>query len=139
MVAERIELFRFKPPSAIAPFTSYTWTGGSSGGYRLLIPGGEYFTVECDLLGVWTARFFTTQGCREVACCDSARDAVVAADALLEKERPKQRKIVARHAPWREREPSSSQLGVLRRYEVPTPQGLSRGQASWMIAHLRQP
>jgi superfamily II DNA or RNA helicase len=136
MIAERIELFRFAPPSEIAPFTPYTWTNQLSGGYRLLLPDGEFFTVEGDVLGYWTARFFARDGGRVVAHCTTQRDAICGADRVLERERQKHIRVVDRHAKWRDQPPSTKQLEILRSHDVPTPPGLTRGQASWMISHL---
>jgi hypothetical protein len=42
--------------------------------------------------------------------------------------------FLAVDAGWRAQLPTEKQMGILRRLGIPPPEGLTRGQASWMIA-----
>ena len=48
--------------------------------------------------------------------------------------RPEAVRFVDMREPWREQSPTEKQELLLRRMEVPIPQGLTRGGASWIIA-----
>jgi superfamily II DNA or RNA helicase len=140
-VAERIELFRFEPPAEIAPFTEFAWCAAPDGGFRLNLAKGEWIGLRQDNLGRWC-------GSLENACegpmpmpnpMTDVHEAVRAIDKLVRRHRTDSVRFLTIGASWRANPPTEKQVEVLRRRGVPLPAGLTRGQASWMIAMLSRP
>jgi len=135
-IAERIDLFRFEPPAEIAPFTSFAWCAAPDGGYRLNLVDGEWISLREDNLGQWHA---SLENARAGAIPMpeprlDAREAVGAIDQLVHRHRRDCIRLLTIDAGWRANQPTQKQLDVLRRRGIPAPAGLTRGQASWMIA-----
>jgi hypothetical protein len=59
--------------------------------------------------------------------------AVAAVDTFVAREREDVVSLLAIDARWRSQKPTDKQLDLLRRRRIPTPGGLTRGQASWLI------
>ncbi len=137
-VAERVDLFRFEPPAEIAPFTDFAWCSAPGGGYRLNLTDGEWIDLREDTLGRWCAAVANPRDGAppEPKPTTDLQHAVLAVDALVRRHRASCVPLLTVDAGWRRQEPTEKQLGVLRRRGVPLPKGLSRGQASWMIAML---
>jgi len=136
VAAERIEFFRLEPPDEIANDTNLTWLGGAGGGYRLALPKGESMAIQPTLLGDWEIRMTTTQFANRVM--DRARtlgQAVRVADGLVQRHRADAMPVVVRSASWRRREPTEKQIELLRSKRIPVPEGLTRGQASWLLSY----
>jgi hypothetical protein len=55
---------------------------------------------------------------------------------IYAKKRAAASRILDRSARWRNQPPSDAQRDLLRRKGIPSPAGLTRGQASWMIGQL---
>ncbi|HEY3352025.1 MAG TPA: DEAD/DEAH box helicase [Polyangia bacterium] len=136
LAAERLELFRFEPPEAIAGATGLAWVGDAGGGYRLGLPGGERFLVRPTLLGDHEV-LFQRPGAppQELARAPGAAAAVQEADRLVARRHPDALKLLAQDASWRGRPATEKQLAVLRARGIPAPATLTRGQASWMLAY----
>ncbi len=146
MAAERIELFHFGPPDELEGLTDHAWHALPGGGYRLSLPKGEAVVVAPTLLDQWEVRLLGPRGRSRpserrgqqppgVLSAHSALEpAIAAADRFVTRERRDAVYVVDLHAPWRHRPASENQLQVLRDRGVPTPKGLTRGQASWMIS-----
>jgi superfamily II DNA or RNA helicase len=135
-VAERVDLFRFEPPSAISPFTQFAWCSAPDGGYRLNLADGEWIDLREDNLGRWCTTVANGRGggLPLPRPTTHLHDAVVAVDAVVREARRSCVPFLTLDARWRGQEPTDKQLDVLRRRTVPIPKGLTRGQASWMIA-----
>jgi ATP-dependent helicase IRC3 len=137
LAAERVDLFRFEPPAEIAPLTSFAWCASPDGGYRLNLADGEWIDLREDNLGRWGATIANPLD--PVTMPPLTADvhlAVQAVDALVRRHRPKCVRFLTIDAGWRGQQPTEKQLDVLRQRGVPVPEGLTRGQASWMIAML---
>lgn len=135
MAAERIEFFRLEPPEEIASVAELTWLAAPAGGYQLHLPDGDRIAIERNLLGHWE---ISVQGQREerpLGRCKSAEQAVVMAEQLVRKDYPGALRVIRRDASWRQLEPTARQLEILRAKHVPTPPGLTRGQASWLLSY----
>ncbi len=63
-------------------------------------------------------------------------DAIRTAQAFIQRERGAAVRLLDLSARWRRQPPSEAQRALLRRKGIPLPQGLTRGQASWMIGLL---
>jgi ATP-dependent helicase IRC3 len=138
-VAERIDLFRFTPPDEVQPYTDLSWCATLSGGYRLSLPEREHIEIQQNLLDAWEVRFHSPRRRGEAVSLGVAGnlpDAIHTAEAFVEKERAAAIRILDLSARWRNQALSDAQRGLLRRKGIPIPQGLTRGQASWMIGLL---
>jgi hypothetical protein len=142
-VAERIDLFRFEPPAEIAPFTHFAWCAAPDGGYRLNLTEGEWIGLAADNLGRWRATLENARGGPMPMPMPGPRsdvhEAVNAIDKLVRRHRSSCVRFLTIDAGWRAGEPTEKQIAFLRRRGIPTPGGLTRGQASWMISMLGRP
>jgi hypothetical protein len=137
LVTEHVDLFRLEPPEEIAGDTDLAWMDAHGQGYRLPLPEGEY-SIRRTLLGDFeicyrdrgTGRILT------VGRTPNLAEAVRTVDARVERNHSSAILLLQRDAAWRFREPSEKQLAVLRSRGLPTPRGLTRGQASWMLAYV---
>ena len=139
LVTQRIDLFRLEPPAEVAEQTRFAWTAEPGGGYRLSLPGQERLSIQQNLLDEWEIQFFSPgepNGRRKIGGANRLAEAIYRADAFVERERGEAVKIVDLSARWRDRPPTAAQLGLLQQKKIPVPPGLTRGQASWMIALL---
>jgi superfamily II DNA or RNA helicase len=138
-ITERIDLFRFAPPEEVQPYTRLSWCATPGGGYRLGLKDREYVVIQQNLLDAWEVRFQASKGKGEERSLGTAPDlprAIGKAEAFVRRERGEAIRIVDLSARWRNQPPSDAQLDLLRRKRIPVPQGLTRGQASWMIGLL---
>ncbi len=137
-VAERIDLFRFEPPGEIAPFTTFAWCAAPDGGYRLNLADGEWIGLREDNLGRWCSSLENARdgATRMPEPKTTVHEAVHAIDTVVRRHRSDCVRFLTIDAGWRANEPTANQIDVLRRRGIPTPTGLTRGQASWMIAML---
>jgi superfamily II DNA or RNA helicase len=137
IAAERLEFFRFEPPDAIAGATDLAWVGDAGGGFRLGLPGGELLHARPTLLGDFEVLLERPAApAQQLARGRDAADAVRAADAVVRRRWPDALKVLERDASWRGREATEKQLAILRARGLPAPPTLTRGQASWMLAHV---
>lgn len=137
VAAQRIDLFRFEPPEEIAAATDLAWLAAADGGYRLLLPQGE-FTVQPTLLGDHEVRF-RRHGAAELKTVgrgQNASAAVHVADDLVCRHYPDAVRLLSRDAGWRTRDATEKQRELLQNRGLPAPPRLSRGQASWMLSYV---
>jgi superfamily II DNA or RNA helicase len=146
LAAERIELFSFGPPEELLDLTNHAWHALPGGGYRLSLPKGEAVVVAPTLLDQWEVRLLGSRAQPRPGGSSRSRPrgvlsahadlepAIEAADRFVARERSDAVHVVDLSAPWRHRPASDNQLQVLRDRGIPTPKGLTRGQASWMIS-----
>lgn len=133
--AERVDLFRFEPPDAIAHFTRFAWCNLPDGGFRLNLTDGEWIALRDDNLGTWSATLHNGQAEFPLpAPTRSLERAIGAVDALVHYHRERAVPLLTVDAEWRFEEPTDKQLVLLRRRRIPLPPRLTRGQASWLIA-----
>jgi len=139
LVAERIDLFRLDPPEEVEPYSSFTWCQAPDGAYRLGLPEREALSIRQNLLDRWEVVLHSPKlGDRElgVGIYDTLPEAVGIADEWVHRHRSGVVRVVDAYAGWRNRPATEAQLGTLRQKGVKVPQGLTRGQASWMIGML---
>ncbi len=139
LVAERIDLFRFEPPDEVQPYTRLSWCATPGGGYRIGLPDREYVVIQQNLLDAWEVRFHSPRrrgAAVSLGTAGDLPDAIRTAEAFVHKERAAAIRILDLSARWRNQPPSDAQRGLLRRKGIPIPEGLTRGQASWMIGLL---
>lgn len=136
LVTQRVDLFRFEPPSEIADLTDFAWCGLPDGGYRLNLTNGEWIAVHLDDLGRWQATLHLPGAAPQPGPVHlSLAKAVRAVDRFIKEKRPDLVHILKIDAHWRDQGPSQKQLEVLRRRNIPIAPNLTRGQASWLITH----
>lgn len=136
VAAERIEFFRFEPPEEIAHVTNLTWIRDTAGGYRLALPKGESITVHSTLLGGWEIRFHAPPGPKGIGRAKNLPNAIASADSFVRARRHEALRVVQQSASWRKQAPTDKQIEILRSRRIPVPEGLTRGQASWMLGHV---
>ncbi|MFN8627576.1 MAG: DEAD/DEAH box helicase [Candidatus Binatia bacterium] len=136
--AERIDLFRFEPPDEVRPYTRLSWCATPGGAYRLSLPEGEAIEIQQHLLDAWEIAFRSPgrHGARSMGTATSLPEAIRQAEVFVHKERAAALRLLDLSAHWRNQPLSEAQRGLLQRKHVPIPQGLTRGQASWMIGLL---
>jgi hypothetical protein len=137
--AERIDLFRFAPPDEVQPHTRLAWCATPGGGYRLGLPEHEDIVIQQNLLDAWEVQLHASAGRKGVVSLGTARelpDAIRRAEAFVLKERAAALRLLDLSARWRDQPLSEAQRGLLQRRGIPIPNGLTRGQASWMIGLL---
>ena len=136
LAAERIEFFRFEPPKEIAGFTDLTWLKDTAGGYRLALPDSESISVQSTLLGDWEIRVQRPAGEKLIGRARDPTQAIGKADAFVATQRRDALRVVQQSAAWRRQAPTDKQIEILRSRRVPVPEGLTRGQASWMLSYM---
>ena len=134
LAVERIEFFRFDPPAELIGHTENTWYA-VPGGYRLSLPKGEWISVAPNLLDTWDVEYGVPRtGAAPVHRAPTLSLAIEAADRFVATKFPDASKLVDRRARWRNQAPTDKQKEMLARYEIHTPDGLTRGQAAQMIS-----
>lgn len=135
VAAQRIEFMELEPPEEIRDETSYAWCSTPSGGYRLPLPAGEELVVQRNLLDEWELLHRRPPRALQLAAKHrSLAAAIREGDRWMYDHRPEAVRFVDMREPWRAQSPTEKQELLLRRMEVPIPQGLTRGGASWIIA-----
>lgn len=135
IAAQRIEFMDLEPPEAVRGTTSYAWCSSPTGGYRLPLPEGEELVVQRNLLDEWELfHRRLPEPPQRVGKHRSLAAAIRDGDRRVREGRPEAVRLVDMDAPWRTQPPSEKQESLLRRMGVPIPRGLTRGDASWIIA-----
>ncbi len=135
IAAQRIEFMELEPPEEIRDKTSYAWCSTPSGGYRLPLPDGEELLVQRNLLDEWELLHRRPPRALQLASKHrSLAAAIREGDRRTHELRPEAVRFVDMREPWRAQSPTETQETLLRRMEVPIPEGLTRGGASWIIA-----
>lgn len=136
LVTQRVDLFRFEPPSEIADLTDFAWCGLPDGGYRLNLTNGEWLSVRLDDLGRWQATLHLPKAAPQPGPVHpTLPKSIRAVDRFVKEQRPDLVHVLKIDADWREQGPSQKQLDLLRRRNIPIAPDLTRGQASWLITH----
>jgi len=131
--SRRIEFFNFDLPPELIEATEFTWLS-IPGGYRLPLPGGAWISVESNLLDSWDISHVRHRVVTPVGRERTPSDAVGVADAFVRDMLPDTQTLLRRSARWRGERPTAKQTAMLSRNGLPAPDGLTRGQASQMIA-----
>lgn len=135
IAAQRIEFMQLEPPEEIRDKSSHAWCSMPGGGYRLPLPEHEELVVERNLLDEWELFHRLPRGAvHRVGKYASLAAAIRAGDRGVREQRPEAVRFIDMRAPWRQEPPTAKQETLLRRMEVPIPEGLTRGGASWIIA-----
>src|SRR5262249_52848580 len=116
-VAERVDLFRFDPPTEIAEFTEFAWCATPDSGYRLNLADGEWIDLREDNLGRWCPAIANARdpALRLQQPTTEIERAISAIDALVRKHRPNCVPFLTVDAAWRKERPTEKQLDLLRR------------------------
>jgi hypothetical protein len=92
------------------------------------------FVAARNLLGRWVLRFIAGREEHLLAVSDELAKVIRHAERWVEENALDSVKLVRRDAQWRDKAATDAQLELLRRSRVPVPDGLSRGQAAWIIS-----
>lgn len=134
LAAERIDFMELEPPEEIRRSSDFAWCSSPGGGYRLPLPDGEELLVRPNLLDAWDIVHRGPEGSARIDGRRSLDAAIKHADRLTRLRTPEAVKLIDVRASWRQQPPTSSQLALLRKRNIPIPEGLTRGGASWIIA-----
>lgn len=131
--SERIEFFNFDSPPELIDATTLTWFT-VPGGYRLPLPDGACISVESNLLERWDVTHVGRTEETLLGPQPTLARAVRFAEGFVRNNLPDAVTLLRRSARWREGRPTPKQAAMLARYGLPAPAGLTRGEASQMIA-----
>lgn len=135
IAAQCIEFMELEPPEEIRDKSSYAWCSMPTGGYRLPLPDREELVVQRNLLDEWELLHRPPQGAsKQVGKHASLAAAIRHGDRRMREHGSEAVRLVDMREPWRKQPPTAKQETLLRRMEVPLPDGLTRGGASWIIA-----
>lgn len=135
LAAQRIDLMELSPPAEVRAKSHYAWCSMPDGGYRLPLPGHEELWVERNLLDEWEVLHRQPgRPLKLVGKRKSLGAAIRDGDRITREYRPEAVRFIDMREPWREQRPTSKQEAMLRSMDVPIPEGLTRGGASWIIA-----
>lgn len=128
--ASRIDLLAAGVPPEIDALTSFRWLGVPDG-YRLLLPEREAMRVSRDLLGRWRVALADAAGHEQtVGEFSTLAEAVQRADAMVRSLRRNATALLNRRAGWRGGLATDKQIAALKRWRVPTWEGMTKGEAS---------
>jgi hypothetical protein len=128
-----IEFFNFDSPPELIDATDLTWLS-IPGGYRLPLPDGDWISVESNLLDMWDISHVRRHKVTLLGRERTPTGAVGVADGFVREMLPDAGRLLQRSARWRGERPTPKQTAMLSRNGLPAPDGLTRGQASQMIA-----
>lgn len=134
IAAERIDLFDLEPPAEVRSHSSFAWHSTPIGDYRLALPEREELLLRRNLLGSWDVCLRARGRSSILSRAEALGQAIRAGDRFVVEQRAGVRRMVDMTARWRDRPLSEPQRTVLERLGIPVPDGLTRGQASWIIS-----
>jgi ATP-dependent helicase IRC3 len=134
-----VELYALRLPAELEPFASCAWTQVGPGTYRLGLGQGEALTVSSTLLGAWevvlrSPELATASSIVETESCLEA--AVQKAERFVRGARAQSLRLVDPHARWRRQRATDKQFQRIRDANLVVPDGITRGQASHLLAMM---
>lgn len=131
---KRVELVDLETPSEIGVVTRFAWVRAGEGAYRLNLLEGERLDVVKNLLGEWELMLVAPQQIKIVRRSKDLRKLLAHAEKMVEEDRKDAVMLVDRRSKWRQAPASEKQMEMLQRKGVTIPPGLTKGQASHLIA-----
>ena len=135
---ERIELFDLDTPAEIEAISGNAWIQTGSQ-YRLSLSHGERLVVAPNILGEWEVLLQRHGAETSLLRARQPAQAVRGADRFVETDRAESCRLVLRRSAWRRQPASEKQLAILQSVGLRVPPGLTKGQASHIIATLPRP
>ncbi len=135
----RVDLMELRLPDELQGQALFAWAAVGRDHYRLGLGRGEYLTCARTLLDQWEVTLLSPH--REVDGSVVAAErrlagAISKAEGFVRQTRSQALDLVDLRASWRRRPATEKQIEWLKRVHVAPPPGISRGQASHLIAML---
>jgi superfamily II DNA or RNA helicase len=131
---KRVELLDLETPSEIGVVTRFAWVKSGEDAYRLNLLEGERLDVVKNLLGEWDLLQVAPDKIKMVRRTKDLRKLLAFAEKMVEEDRKDAVMLVDRRSKWRKAPASEKQIEMLQRKGVAIPAGLTKGQASHLIA-----
>jgi superfamily II DNA or RNA helicase len=131
-----VDLLDLQLPDELCDCAELAWVGLGSGGYRLALGHGEAMLVTPTIIGAWEVYIAGSRWRRTIQRYDDLEEAVWMAEQWIRENRRGSLGLVSLGARWRRRPASEKQRLLLRKRGIEVPKGITRGQASHLIAML---
>ncbi|MFC1609810.1 DEAD/DEAH box helicase [Myxococcota bacterium] len=132
----RLNLLDLQLPEELMGHAAFAWTAVGRDTYRLGLGKGESLIVGSTILGRWEVTWRAWGESRTIGMAKDGRDAIARAEQFVARERPGAVRLVRRDVRWRRGPASDKQLKLLESKGIETPKGLTKGQASHLIAMI---
>jgi superfamily II DNA or RNA helicase len=132
----KVALMELELPLALRGEATLAWTAVGRDTYRLALGRGESLSVAPTILGAWELALRGPGSERLLVRTRGLPAAIAAGERFVREERAAAVPLVRCNSHWRRRPASPRQLAYLARRGLAVPEGLTRGQASHLIAML---
>jgi superfamily II DNA or RNA helicase len=135
----RIDLLELRLPDELVGATHLAWAAIGRDCYRLGLGRGEYLTCARTVLNRWEVVLRSPEpgaDGKSVSSDPRLESAIGRADRCVSLDRPQSLGLADLRAGWRRQPATDKQLEYLKRAHLQVPPGISRGQASHLIAML---
>lgn len=133
---EQVNLFQVKYPEAVTTNSLLQWHQNSArDSFVLLLPGKEEVVITTDLLGKYHI-VGSVNGNKFQDECADLPEAFRRADGFVTMFGNDMITLLRRESKWMENPATPKQLALLRKFRVPFPPGISKGEASRKINQL---
>lgn len=138
---ERFDIFVPAPISQeVAEYTNFVWSEVSQDKYVLNLGNNEYFKIELNVIDksdvFWKAP--DAEKYTKIGSAQDLRTAFMRVDKWIMENRSERLKLIDSTEPWHNEPPTESQLKYLKKYEIPIPSDITRGQASQILDRVFQ-
>jgi len=132
----RIDLLDLALPEELTVHAEFAWTCTGRDAYRLGLANGEAVLVAPTILGDWEVVLSAGGEESRIGGADAVPEAIRRAEGWVAVHRKDSLGLVLLGARWRREPASEKQLKLLDAREIDPPRGLTKGQASHLIAML---
>ncbi len=133
---QRINLLDLGTPSELLDYARFAWASNGKGAYRLGLAGRVALVVAPTILGDWEVAISHYGRERLLFRKGEVQSAVTAAESYVREKLPESVGLVLRSTRWRRQPATERQIDLLRSRHLDVPDGLTRGQASYLIGML---
>ena len=132
----KIDLFGLRTPRELMKDSRFAWVGIRRGGYRLGLTGGNAIIVSPTILGNWEVQM--RKNGKEIPIADhwQLKKAIELAESHVMEHQPDLLKLLSRESRWRKDKATEKQIQFLQSKHIQVPEGLTKGQASYLIGML---
>jgi hypothetical protein len=132
----KVDLYELQLPPELRSRAALAWTAVGDKTYSLHLSGGETMIIESTILGKWEVIHRFRDQEETIGCEEHIREAIRKAEWYVENNRPGVMGLVKLGTRWRKEPATEKQLNILKEKEIELPRGLTKGQASHIIAML---
>ncbi|MHC5055569.1 MAG: DEAD/DEAH box helicase [Planctomycetota bacterium] len=132
----RVNLLELGLPDELCGLAEFAWTATGPAAYRLGLAEGEAVTVSPTIMGEWEIALLKRERAEALGAETSPERAVRKAEAWVATHRKGSLGLVILGTRWRGERASPKQLSLLKSRGLQVPRGITKGQASHLIAML---